>query len=136
MVHSFHLLLSAFHLLQLLSHDSILHPSSHHSKEETGNQRADVEGHPRDGVSEKHLSSVPVHRSYNLVGQGVGAHTVSCQLAGDVWWQKNDEHTVQAAMGKWVIQPLPNFSSCVLCTSEIRCVYVCVFIKRCENRNN
>ncbi len=72
-------------LFQLLGHGSVLHAGGHHSEEEAGQQRADVEGDPRHGMGEEDLSILPVHRPHDLVGQTAGTHAVSVQLTGDVW---------------------------------------------------
>ncbi len=72
-------------LFQLLGHGSVLHAGGHHSEEEAGQQRADVEGDPWHGMGEEDLSIVPVHRPHDLVGQTAGSHAVSVHLTGDVW---------------------------------------------------
>lgn len=56
-------------LLHLLSQDRLLHPGSQHSKEERGEEGAEEEGHPGDGVGQHNLLPLPVHRFNNLIGQ-------------------------------------------------------------------
>lgn len=73
---------SAFLLLHLLSQDWVLHTSGQHSKEEGGEEGAEAEGHPGDGVGQHNLLPLPVHRLHNLIGQDWRAHAVG-QLLSD-----------------------------------------------------
>lgn len=69
-------------LLHLLSLDWVLHSRAQHSKEEGGEEGAEVEGHPGDGVGHHNFLPLPVHRLHNLIGQDWRAHAMG-HLPGD-----------------------------------------------------
>lgn len=69
-------------LLHLLRQDRVLHASRQDSKEEGGEEGAEVEGHPGDGVGHHDFLPLPVHRVHYLIGQDWGAHAMG-HLPGD-----------------------------------------------------
>lgn len=69
-------------LLHLLSKHRVLHSGSQHSEEEGGDEGAQMESHPGDGVGQQNLLPLPVHSLHNFIGQNCGAHAVA-QLAGN-----------------------------------------------------
>lgn len=72
----------AFLLLHLLRKDWVLHSSTQYSKEEGGEEGAEAECHPGNGVGHHHFLPLPVYRLHDLIGQDGWPHAVA-HLPGD-----------------------------------------------------
>lgn len=87
-----HHLSPAFLLLHLLRQDWVLHPSTQHSKEEGGQERAEAECHPGNGVGQHHFLPLPVYRLHDLIGQDRRLYAVAHLPADDC--RKEQIHSV------------------------------------------